>query len=189
MADGLLIALLLIIFARFADGTLRQWFGAKFLNTAAPNRIGKVVTPIPDDKPGVATGVAEGKLRRPLPGPICGPQCAFGAPRSGGRTHEGIDIGAPLGTRIAAAGDGRVVDVDAVDVGLCGKKVKLDHGAGITTHYCHLDTVAVQVGQRVTAGATIGTVGHTGNAEPGFPHLHFEIRVGGNPIDPDTVVG
>lgn len=96
------------------------------------------------------------------------------------RLHAGIDIGAPQGTPIRAAADGTVVS--AGSRGGYGMTVELDHGSGLTTLYAHQSRISVVPGQRVSRGAVIGAVGSTGMSTG--PHLHFEVRVNGNPRDP-----
>ena len=94
--------------------------------------------------------------------------------------HEGIDIWAPEGTPIRAAGAGTVVW--AGDRHGYGNAVFIDHGSGVVTVYAHQSKVGVAAGQRVGNGDTIGYVGHTGLAAG--PHLHFEVRVNGTAYDP-----
>jgi murein DD-endopeptidase MepM/ murein hydrolase activator NlpD len=107
---------------------------------------------------------------------------AFDWPTSGTITqgfkpmHQAIDIGAPLGTPIAAADSGYVVKVGWSEFGY-GKYVVIDHSNGFQTLYAHLHTVLVQVGQSVGKGERIGSMGQTGRATG--PHLHFEIRYNG----------
>ncbi|HVE98579.1 MAG TPA: peptidoglycan DD-metalloendopeptidase family protein [Mycobacteriales bacterium] len=96
------------------------------------------------------------------------------------RFHAGIDIGAGSGATIRAATKGRVVH--AGELGSYGKIVVIDHGNGFSTAYAHQSRVAVRKGQQVSRGQTIGYVGSTG-ASTG-PHLHFETRVNGEPVDP-----
>jgi len=94
--------------------------------------------------------------------------------------HEGIDIGAPMGAPIVASAAGTVI-VAAYDGGY-GNLVVIDHGGGIATAYAHQSSIAVSVGQQVSQGETIGYVGSTGHSTG--PHLHFEVRVNGTPVDP-----
>ncbi len=94
--------------------------------------------------------------------------------------HTGIDIGAPLGTPVVSARAGTVVT--AGWEGGYGKLVVVDHGDGLTTGYSHLSQIAVQVGQILDPGDLIGRVGNTGISTG--PHLLFEIRVHGRPLDP-----
>ncbi|HEX8001266.1 MAG TPA: M23 family metallopeptidase [Mycobacteriales bacterium] len=96
------------------------------------------------------------------------------------RLHAGIDIGAPVGQGIVAALPGVVVT--AGPMGTYGNLVVIDHGDGFATAYAHQSQVLVSEGQRVSRGQRIGLVGSTG-ASTG-PHLHFETRVNGEPVDP-----
>jgi murein DD-endopeptidase MepM/ murein hydrolase activator NlpD len=110
----------------------------------------------------------------------------FGAPRSGGRTHEGFDVLAACGTPLLAARGGRVLrrGHDAV---LYGNFV-LIHGRGEhrSYFYAHMRRPApVRRGERVRTGERVGSVGETGNASTVGCHLHFEIRVHGMPVDPE----
>jgi murein DD-endopeptidase MepM/ murein hydrolase activator NlpD len=112
---------------------------------------------------------------------------AFGAPRSGGRRHRGVDLAAPLQTPVAAVRSGRVVEARA-DPGL-GRYVVIAHRAGWQSLYAHLEEVRVREGQRVRQGEVLGIVGKTGNArhEQIMPHLHLEIVQGGAPVDPQRL--
>jgi murein DD-endopeptidase MepM/ murein hydrolase activator NlpD len=111
----------------------------------------------------------------PVSGPITSP---FGW-RWGG-LHPGIDIGVPTGTPIHAAAAGKVI--------YCGWEqgygnfVVLDNGGNLATAYAHQSAIAVACGQDVSQGQVIGYVGCTGNCTG--PHLHFEVRINGNPVDP-----
>jgi murein DD-endopeptidase MepM/ murein hydrolase activator NlpD len=112
--------------------------------------------------------------------PIGGtPTDRFG-PR-GDAMHTGIDYPAATGTGVVAAGRGCVRSA-AYDGGGYGNLVVIDHRAGMTSWYAHLDTIAVRRGQCVVAGTPVGTVGSTGNSTG--PHLHFELRLRGAAIDP-----
>ena len=97
-----------------------------------------------------------------------------------GRMHEGIDIGVGYGTPIHAAAAGRVVYAGWMSG--YGNLVAIDHGGGISTAYGHQSSLAVSVGQIVAQGETIGYVGCTGHCFG--PHLHFEVRINGAPVDP-----
>lgn len=97
-----------------------------------------------------------------------------------GRMHEGIDIGGQHGAPIQAAESGRV-DY-AGWIGGYGNTIVIDHGGGMTTLYAHMDGFAVPAGQTVSIGQVIGYVGNTGFSRG--PHLHFEVRIGGTPVNP-----
>jgi murein DD-endopeptidase MepM/ murein hydrolase activator NlpD len=114
-----------------------------------------------------------------------GPIGDFGAPRSGGRVHEGFDVMAGCGTPLVAARAGRVVRRGYDDV-LYGNYVLIDGRATARNYfYSHLISPArVRRGQRVHTGQLVGKVGQTGNARTTPCHLHFEIRVNGRPVDP-----
>lgn len=97
-------------------------------------------------------------------------------------THYGLDVGAPHGTPVLAARDG-LVTYAGWD-GNYGQVVRIAHSDGTLTVYAHLSQIRVTRGQRVTAGTLIGNVGSTGKSTG--PHLHFEVRSGGRPLDPLT---
>ena len=96
------------------------------------------------------------------------------------RTHTGIDIAASSGSNIVAANKGTVIV--AGWQGSYGNAVIIDHGGGISTLYGHCSKLLVKVGQEVEAGEIIAKVGSTGLSTG--PHLHFEVRVNGEPQDP-----
>jgi murein DD-endopeptidase MepM/ murein hydrolase activator NlpD len=111
----------------------------------------------------------------PVNGPVTSP---FGY--RWGRLHAGIDIGVPNGTPIHAAAAGNVVI--AGWVGGYGNYTCIDHGGGLATCYAHQSSFAVSVGQHVEQGQVIGYTGCTGHCYG--PHLHFEVRINGTPVDP-----
>jgi murein DD-endopeptidase MepM/ murein hydrolase activator NlpD len=120
---------------------------------------------------------------RPVPGPITS---SFGPrvdPVSGAQGfHPGDDLEATYGTPIHACRSGVVVI--AGPQGGYGNAVVIDHGGAMATLYGHQSRVAVSVNQHVNAGDVIGYVGATGYATG--PHLHFEVRLSGNPVDPTS---
>jgi murein DD-endopeptidase MepM/ murein hydrolase activator NlpD len=97
-----------------------------------------------------------------------------------GAFHPGMDIDAPYGTPVRAAGDG---DVTGTNLGAgYGRQVVIDHGHELITLYGHLSSVAVLPGQHVTRGQVIGYVGATGRATG--PHLHYEVRIHNVAVNP-----
>ncbi len=96
------------------------------------------------------------------------------------KLHTGVDIGAPYGAEIDAAGDGEVIFSGWY--GAYGNAVIIDHGNGLSSLYGHMSSVAVSVDQKVNAGQKIGNVGTTGWSTG--PHLHFEVRKNGEPTTP-----
>jgi murein DD-endopeptidase MepM/ murein hydrolase activator NlpD len=111
----------------------------------------------------------------PVSGPVTSP---FGY--RWGRLHAGIDIGVPYGTPIHAAAAGTVVL--AAWTGGYGNYTCIDHGGGLATCYAHQSSYAVSAGAQVSQGQVIGYVGSTGHSFGA--HLHFEVRINGNPVDP-----
>jgi murein DD-endopeptidase MepM/ murein hydrolase activator NlpD len=97
-----------------------------------------------------------------------------------GRMHEGVDLGAAYGSPIAAAAAGVVIYAGWEDG--YGNLVVIDHGGGLATAYGHQSRIAVSPGQSVSQGEIIGYVGSTGHSTG--PHLHFEVRVNGQAVDP-----
>jgi murein DD-endopeptidase MepM/ murein hydrolase activator NlpD len=96
------------------------------------------------------------------------------------KLHSGMDVGAGAGTPIYAAGNGLVVESGWT--GGYGKAVIIDHGGGIATLYAHSSELYVYPGQKVKRGQLIAAIGSTGFSTG--PHLHFEVRVNGVPVDP-----
>jgi murein DD-endopeptidase MepM/ murein hydrolase activator NlpD len=125
---------------------------------------------------------APGRLQLPVPGaPVTSPYGPRVHPIYGTvRIHTGIDYGADTGTAIHAAADGVVIS--AGWYGGYGNATIVDHGGGLATLYGHQSAMLVSGGQKVTAGQVIGRVGCTGACTG--PHLHFEVRVDGDPVDP-----
>jgi murein DD-endopeptidase MepM/ murein hydrolase activator NlpD len=116
----------------------------------------------------------------PVQGPVTSP---FGW--RWGRMHEGIDIGVGYGTPIQAAAGGTVIYCGWEEG--YGNFVVIDHGGNLATAYGHQSRIAVTCGQQVNQGDVIGYVGCTGHCFG--PHLHFEVRVNGNPVDPLGYLG
>ena len=129
----------------------------------------------------VREGRAPGKLAWPVGGRITSP---FGwriHPILGGRRlHTGIDLGSASGQPIHAAANGTVILAETW--GGYGRTVVVDHGGGLSTLYAHQSSIAVSVGDEVLAGDVVGYIGCTGFCTG--PHLHFEVREVGAPVDP-----
>lgn len=96
--------------------------------------------------------------------------------------HRGLDIANKAQPPVLAADSGRVTVAGWPDSGGYGNRVMIDHGNGLTTLYAHMSSISVSVGQTVNRGDVIGNVGSTGRSTG--PHLHFEIRRGGELLDP-----
>ncbi|MDP3609945.1 MAG: M23 family metallopeptidase [Methylophilus sp.] len=94
--------------------------------------------------------------------------------------HEGLDFPANTGTPILAAADGIVIASEHTPD--YGNIVKINHGSGLETRYAHASEILVKKGERVTKGQRVALVGNTGRSTG--PHLHYEIRLNGNPLDP-----
>jgi murein DD-endopeptidase MepM/ murein hydrolase activator NlpD len=117
----------------------------------------------------------------PLDGRLMSPFGSRTDPFSGeGAIHTGVDLSAHSGTPVRATGDG-IVHFASWSGGY-GKLVVIDHGNGIETYYGHLSEFEVIAGQEIRRGDTIGLSGGTGRSTG--PHLHYEIRMGGSPVNP-----
>ncbi|MEX1286986.1 MAG: M23 family metallopeptidase [Acidimicrobiia bacterium] len=123
----------------------------------------------------------------------------WGAPRSGGRRHQGTDLMSPKLTPVYAVADGVVSRLHHSRLG--GYGMWIDHGDGVTSVYIHLNNdtpgtddgrgypawtyaPGIEVGTAVEAGQFIAWVGDSGNAERTAPHTHFELLVGGGKVNP-----
>jgi murein DD-endopeptidase MepM/ murein hydrolase activator NlpD len=130
---------------------------------------------------GSGSGVAGACQARPVPGGFASPYGTRVDPISGATSfHPGVDMIASYGTPIKACRAGTVVI--AGPQGGYGNAVVINHGGNMATLYGHQSSLAVSVGQTVTAGQVIGYVGSTGYSTG--PHLHFEVRISGNTVDP-----
>jgi murein DD-endopeptidase MepM/ murein hydrolase activator NlpD len=124
------------------------------------------------------------------PSPVTAPTTGFIWPVSGpitspfgmrwGTLHPGIDIGVPTGTPIHAAAAGNVIYCGWMSG--YGNLVMIDHGGNLATLYGHQSRIAVSCGEQVAQGQVIGYSGCTGFCTG--PHVHFEVRVNGSPVDP-----
>jgi len=180
----------LVVPAAMALGAL----GAIARLTTAPAAEASVSEAIID---GSATASATATRLRP-PGPVfpmeATPRCDilsnFGDSRSGGRSHQGVDMLSTLGQKVFAASNGTLVAQFAVggpQSALSGNAWRLAGTDGTEYFYAHLSAFAPDLvaGSVVTAGQLIGYVGDTGDAGPGNYHLHFELHPGGGAaVDP-----
>jgi hypothetical protein len=124
-----------------------------------------------------ATPVGPVRFFQPVPGAV-GDGFGWIPP---GRWHTGLDWPEPKGTPIHAGGVG-VVSFAGMNTGGYGNLVVISHRLGFESWYAHMSSTAVQAGQSVSGGVTIGYVGSTGHSTG--PHLHFEVRHFGTPVDP-----
>ncbi len=95
--------------------------------------------------------------------------------------HTGVDLRGAYGDAVHATAPGRVTF--AGSMGGYGNLVEIDNGNGLTTRYAHLSSIDVTQGESVAAGAIVGHIGETGRATG--PHLHYEVRIDGEPVDPE----
>jgi len=98
-----------------------------------------------------------------------------------GAFHKGVDISALSGQNVRATADGIVVHAEWASGGY-GRLVVIDHGGGIQTYYAHLSKFYVKAGQEIRRGEVVGLVGSSGRVTA--PHLHYEVHMGGTPINP-----
>jgi len=143
-------------------GALRRGGGSRRPRAPRPPRGSATNTPV--------------RFLRPVPGPITD---GFGM--RGKRPHHGVDFPAASGTPVGAGGVGTVSSAGYNAFGY-GNLVVITHRLGFESWYAHLSSVAVVRGQAVSGGVMIGRVGSTGRSTG--PHLHFEVRRNGTPIDP-----
>jgi murein DD-endopeptidase MepM/ murein hydrolase activator NlpD len=142
---------------------------------AASNDIAARIRAAQAGNTGATSTPSSAGLIWPVSGPITSP---FGW--RWGRMHQGIDIGVPSGTPIKAAAAGTIIYC-GWESGY-GNLTVIDHGGNLATAYGHQSSIAVACGQQVAQGEVIGYVGCTGHCTG--PHLHFEVRIDGNPVDP-----
>ena len=100
------------------------------------------------------------------------------------KNHKAIDLAVPVGTPVYTVGAGTVSYSGSL--GSCGNAIKIEHGNGLQTRYCHLSTLNVKVGQTVQSGDVIALSGNTGNSTG--PHLDFQVNQNGTAVDPRSVI-
>jgi len=132
---------------------------------------------VPAPPAGPVQGESSSGFIWPVSGPITSPFCE---PRPWEACHPGIDIGVPTGTPIHAVADG-TVSIAGPEGGY-GNYTCIDHGGGLSSCYAHQESISVSVGQTVSQGQVIGISDCTGLCFG--PHLHFEVRVNGQVVDP-----
>lgn len=166
----------------FPSGLVDGRFGPRL--TAALRRFQRSEGLEPDGVAGRSTfrALSGALLHSPIPlvWPVLAPVGDGFGPR-GHAFHAGIDLLAPRGTPVLAAGPGTVTWAGR-RAGGWGRLVVVRHPDGVRTLYAHLASIDVHVGDEVSGGAILGRVGSSGNASG--PHLHFEVRVHGAAIDP-----
>ena len=159
--------------------------------------------PTPDTKPSTVTEPDDNGADIPVIGPMSIEDLKFARPIAGSismefaidtlvysrtmgdwRTHKGVDIAASLGAKVLAVCDGRVTDIKKDD--LLGTMVFVDHSFNLSSVYANLAaTPAVNVGDEVSQGSVIGSIGNTALGETGeVTHLHFEMKLAGANVDP-----
>lgn len=169
-------------------------------STTAPGTAAVTATPAPLANPAVPTRPAKrlgrmGSLKFPMqPTPTCKILDNFADSRSGGRSHEGVDIGGDLGQEVYAVADGvltkQYVDGEA-GTSLSGNGWRLTLTDKTFYFYAHLSAFAdgLEMGDSVKKGQLLGYVGDTGNPTPGSYHLHFEVHPqGGAAVNPLTLL-
>lgn len=140
--------------------------------------------PVSNQKPPQRTAVKVGKSNGPLSWPVRGVLYArFG--RKGKEPHDGIDLAAPAGTPVKTAAPGTTLY--AGEQKGYGLIVIVEHQDGLVTLYAHNRDVRVKTGQKVRDGQVVATVGDSGKTTG--PHLHFEVRRDGKPLDPLDFLG
>lgn len=159
----------------------RAWEAQATALEADSARVAAVIESSPTEQPGADV---------PLTAPASSPSSGFVWPVRGtlvspygqrwGRLHAGLDIAAPAGTAVAASAAGQIVYAGSMSG--YGLLVVIQHPGGIATAYAHNSSLAVSVGQPVSQGQSIAAVGCTGSCSGN--HVHFEVRVGGSPVDP-----
>ncbi|GIW06726.1 MAG: hypothetical protein KatS3mg060_1531 [Dehalococcoidia bacterium] len=146
------------------------------------------VAPTPVSVPAAQPAPAAGRSEASVPAAGTGSGTRLGYPTAGQLVqgfsggHRGIDIIAPYGNPVFAAGNGVVVLAAMGYNGGFGNMVEIDHGGGIISRYAHLSAIHVSPGARVTKGQTIGLIGTSGIATA--PHVHFEVLNNGVRSDP-----
>ncbi|WP_374547120.1 M23 family metallopeptidase [Rhodoblastus sp.] len=175
------------------DGTTTAPMGGPFVPATAPERGGEFERAYASlhnsiaAMDGLRRALPFAPLRQPLPGPLdVTSTYGYRTDPFLGRPalHTGMDFRGDYGEPVRATAAGRVVS--AGPAGGYGNMVEIDHGAGLATRYGHLSRIFVEEGQWISAGSELGAVGSTGRSTG--PHLHYEVRVDGAPVDPSRYI-
>ncbi len=185
-----ILAILTLAFLRaLAAGQGATWLRSKFLNRApgeptAPAGLFGLSPEVPGSE----------YLRDPIGGGFGttpGPFGCFGFNR-GDHTHDGLDINIPVGWPVSSPAGG-VVTLAGMGTAACGLALTIDHGGGLSTHYCHLSALACSPGDRVYRGQVVartgGLRGSYGAGNSSGPHLHFAIYRNGVAVNPAPLIG
>lgn len=201
VGDTVALAALVLIGLALAraigQGQGRQWLRAKFLN-AGPGEAPSAPAGFTPSSSGTASSPGGASSGGTLLDPIGGgfgtspnAYSCFGYDR-GSHRHQGIDINVPVGWPVGAPAAGTVT-LAGMGSSACGLALAIDHGNGLSTHYCHLSAVLVSAGARVYAGQVVartgGQPGAYGAGNSAAPHLHFEVHRNGVAIDPAPLIG
>lgn len=172
--------------ARQLTGELERKHGGAGDGTAAnPAAGGTAAAPLSVAAAGPATAGTGGDLLRPIAGRVTSAYGQRRDPFTGEpEFHAGLDLAAPLGTPVRAAGDGTVAFSGRR--GDAGNLVEIAHPDGTRTRYAHLDGTSVRAGEAVRAGQIVGAVGSTGRSTG--PHLHFAVERAGQAVDPKPLL-
>jgi len=164
-----------------ASASLQQFYALRMTAMTGAASVGIGMGDVRDASTRDWLRLAQAPTLWPVQGRVSG---SFGEridPFSGeGAFHRGMDIAAPVGSRIIAPADGVVRFAQLVNG--YGRTVLIDHGNGISTLYGHMSAYAVTQGELVHRGDTIGYVGQSGRSTG--PHLHYEVRIFNTPVNP-----
>lgn len=165
-----------------ASASLQQFYALRMTAMTGAASVGIGMGDVQDASTRDWLRLAQAPTLWPVQGRVSG---SFGEridPFSGeGAFHRGVDIAAPVGTRIIAPADGVVRFAELVNG--YGRTVLIDHGNGISTLFGHMSGYAVTPGELVHRGDTIGYVGQSGRSTG--PHLHYEVRIFNTPVNPN----
>lgn len=154
------------------DGRVAGRIESSVLGAVPPSQVGKSAV--------ASVRRGSGQLQWPLRGVL---YARFG--RKGKSPHDGIDLAAPAGTPVRTAGEGSVLFAGPQQG--YGLLVIIEHAHGLVTVYAHNRDLRVRTGQQIREGQVIATVGESGKTSG--PHLHFEVRQDGAPVDPLEMLG